>query len=157
MSGVAQPGSEIGFRKAKTDYLAKGLPPLWNPRRAFARQKRFFGVSKKFLARKKIMARPRLAESELRENFTVRLSLAERAAVEERARLLKLTPSDYARACLMQGTVRVIREEGPRPGEGAGVAGHREQPEPDRAALERERTDRPDRTARRFWRWCAPC
>jgi hypothetical protein len=61
------------------------------------------------------MARPRLAESELRENFTVRLSLAERAAVEERARLLKLTPSDYARACLVQGTVRVIREEGHDP------------------------------------------
>lgn len=61
------------------------------------------------------MARPRLAESEIRENFTVRLSLAERAAVAERARLLKLTPSDYARACLVQGTVNVIREEGHDP------------------------------------------
>ncbi len=61
------------------------------------------------------MARPRLAESELRENFTVRLSLAERATVEEKARLLKMTPSDYARACLVQGTVRVIREEGHDP------------------------------------------
>ena len=61
------------------------------------------------------MARPRLAESEIRENFTVRLSLAERAAVAERARLLKLTPSDYARACLVQGTVNVIREDGHDP------------------------------------------
>ena len=61
------------------------------------------------------MGRPRLAEAEIRENFTVRLSAAERAQVEERARLLKMTPSDYARACLVQGTVRVIREEGHDP------------------------------------------
>lgn len=61
------------------------------------------------------MARPRLAEDALRENFTVRLSPAERAAVEGKARLLKMTPSDYARACLVQGTVRVIREEGHDP------------------------------------------
>ena len=61
------------------------------------------------------MGRPRLAETEIRENFTVRLSPAERAAVEERARLLKMTPSDYARACLVQGTVKVIREAGHDP------------------------------------------
>lgn len=61
------------------------------------------------------MARPRLAETDLRENFTVRLSTAERAAVEERARLLKLTPSDYARACLVQGTVNIVREDGHDP------------------------------------------
>lgn len=61
------------------------------------------------------MGRPRLAEAEIRENFTVRLSPAERAAVEEKARLLKMTPSDYARACLVQGTVKVVREEGHDP------------------------------------------
>lgn len=61
------------------------------------------------------MARPRLSETEIRENFTVRLSAAERAALEERGRLLKMTPSDYARACLVQGTVRVVREEGHDP------------------------------------------
>jgi len=61
------------------------------------------------------MARPRLAETEIRENFTVRLSPAERAAVEARARLLKMTPSDYARACLVQGTVKVIQEQGHDP------------------------------------------
>jgi len=61
------------------------------------------------------MARPRLAETEIRENFTVRLSPAERARVEEQAQRLKLSPSDYARACLMRGTVRVVREEGHDP------------------------------------------
>lgn len=61
------------------------------------------------------MGRPRLAQTEIRENFTVRLSSAERAAVEERARLLRMTPSDYARACLVQGTVKIIREEGHDP------------------------------------------
>ena len=61
------------------------------------------------------MARPRLAEDALRENFTVRLSPAERAAVEGKARLLRMTPSDYARACLLQGTVKFVREEGHDP------------------------------------------
>ena len=61
------------------------------------------------------MGRPRLAEGTIRENFTVRLTAAERARVEEQAQRLKLSPSDYARACLVQGTVRVIREEGHDP------------------------------------------
>lgn len=61
------------------------------------------------------MARPRKADGDTRRNFTLRLSLAERAAVEERARLLKLTPSDYARACLVQGTVKIVREAGHDP------------------------------------------
>ena len=61
------------------------------------------------------MARPRLAEDAIRENFTVRLSAAERAAVEDKAALLKLTPSDYARACLVQGTVKIVREDGHNP------------------------------------------
>lgn len=58
------------------------------------------------------MGRPRLAEHAIRENFTVRLTAAERARVEEQARRLRLTPSDYARACLVRGTVRVIQDEG---------------------------------------------
>ena len=37
LSGVAQSDSEIGFRKAKTLHLAKGLRPCGTPRRAFAR------------------------------------------------------------------------------------------------------------------------
>jgi hypothetical protein len=61
------------------------------------------------------MARPRKAEGDTRRNFTLRLSPAERAAVEEKARRLKLTASDYARACLVRGTVRVIHEEGHDP------------------------------------------
>lgn len=58
------------------------------------------------------MGRPRLAEHAIRENFTVRLTATERARVEEQAQRLKLSPSDYARACLVRGTVRVVREEG---------------------------------------------
>lgn len=61
------------------------------------------------------MGRPRLAFEEIRENFTVRLSAAEREQIEEKARLLNLTPSDYARACLLQGTVKIVREEGHDP------------------------------------------
>ncbi len=61
------------------------------------------------------MGRPRLANDEIRENFTVRLSAAEREQVEEKARLLNLTPSDYARVCLVQGTVKIVREEGHDP------------------------------------------
>lgn len=61
------------------------------------------------------MGRPRLAFDEIRENFTVRLSAAEREQVEEKARLLNLTPSDYARVCLVQGTVKIVREEGHDP------------------------------------------
>ncbi len=61
------------------------------------------------------MGRPRLANDEIRENFTVRISAAEREQVEEKARLLNLTPSDYARACLVQGTVKIVREEGHDP------------------------------------------
>lgn len=61
------------------------------------------------------MGRPRLAEHAIRENFTVRLSAAERARVEEQAQRLKLSPSDYARACLVRGTVRVVREDGHDP------------------------------------------
>lgn len=63
------------------------------------------------------MGRPRLANDEIRENFTVRLSAAEREQVEEKARLLNLTPSDYARVCLVQGTVKIVREEGHDPEE----------------------------------------
>jgi len=58
------------------------------------------------------MGRPRLAENAIRENFTVRLTAAERARVEEKARQLNLSPSDYARACLVRGTVRVVQEGG---------------------------------------------
>jgi len=58
------------------------------------------------------MGRPRLAENAIRENFTVRLTAAERARVEEKARQLNLSPSDYARACLVRGTVRVVQEDG---------------------------------------------
>ena len=58
------------------------------------------------------MGRPRLAEGAIRENFTVRLTAAERARVEEQAQRLKLSPSDYARACLVRGTVRVVQDEG---------------------------------------------
>ena len=58
------------------------------------------------------MGRPRLAEGAIRENFTVRLTAAERARVEEKARQLNLSPSDYARACLVRGTVRVVQEGG---------------------------------------------
>ena len=58
------------------------------------------------------MGRPRLAEHAIRENFTVRLTAAERARVEEKARQLNLSPSDYARACLVRGTVRVVQEDG---------------------------------------------
>lgn len=61
------------------------------------------------------MGRPRLANDEIRENFTVRISAVEREQVEEKARLLKMTPSDYARACIVQGTVKVIHEEGHDP------------------------------------------
>ena len=61
------------------------------------------------------MGRPRLAFDEIRENFTVRISAVEREQVEEKARLLKMTPSDYARACIVQGTVKVIHEEGHDP------------------------------------------
>ena len=61
------------------------------------------------------MGRPRLANDEIRENFTVRLSAAEREQVEEKARLLNMTPSDYARVCLVQGTVKIVREEGHDP------------------------------------------
>ena len=61
------------------------------------------------------MGRPRLTEEAVRENFTVRLSAAERARVEEQAQRLKLSPSDYARACLVRGTVRVVREDGHDP------------------------------------------
>ena len=61
------------------------------------------------------MGRPRLTEEAVRENFTVRLSAAERAQVESKAQLLKMTPSDYARACLVQGTVKIVREEGHDP------------------------------------------
>ena len=61
------------------------------------------------------MGRPRLAFDEIRENFTVRLSAAEREQIEEKAHLLNLTPSDYARACLLQGTVKIVREEGHDP------------------------------------------
>ena len=61
------------------------------------------------------MARPRKAEGDTRRNFTLRLSATEREQVEERARLLKLTPSDYARACLVQGTVKIVREDGHDP------------------------------------------
>lgn len=63
------------------------------------------------------MGRPRLVNDEIRENFTVRLSAAEREQVEEKARLLNLTPSDYARVCLVQGTVKIVREEGHDPEE----------------------------------------
>ena len=61
------------------------------------------------------MGRPRLANDKIRDNFTVRLSVAERELVEHHARLLNLTPSDYARACLVQGTVKIVREEGHDP------------------------------------------
>jgi hypothetical protein len=77
--------------------------------------KKIFRRPEKISREEKIMARPRLAESELRENFTVRLSAAEREQVEEKARLLNLTPSDYARACLVQGTVKIVREDGHDP------------------------------------------
>ena len=61
------------------------------------------------------MGRPRLAENAIRENFTVRLTAAERARVEEQAQRFNLSPSDYARACLVRGTVWVVREDGHDP------------------------------------------
>ena len=59
------------------------------------------------------MARPRQAET--RNNYTVRLTSAERAEVEKRAALLGLKPPAYIRKCIVQGTVRVVQEEGHDP------------------------------------------
>jgi hypothetical protein len=61
------------------------------------------------------MARPRKAENETRTNFTVRLSTGERERILHNARLLKMTPSDYGRVCMMQGPAKVIHEEGHDP------------------------------------------
>lgn len=61
------------------------------------------------------MARPRKAESETRTNFTVRVSTGERERILRNARLLKMTPSDYGRVCMMQGPAKVIHEEGHDP------------------------------------------
>ncbi len=113
MAGGVQSDSEIGFRRAKTPHLARGLRPCGTPRRAFARFER--ASWKKSACEDIGMGRPRLAEGAIRENFTVRLTAAERARVEEQAQRLKLSPSDYARACLVRGTVRVVREEGHDP------------------------------------------
>ena len=61
------------------------------------------------------MARPRKAESETRTNFTVRVSTGERERILRNAHLLKMTPSDYGRVCMMQGPAKVIHEEGHDP------------------------------------------
>jgi len=59
------------------------------------------------------MARPRLEET--RSNYSIRLSSAERREVEQRAALLGLKPTAYIRKCIVQGTVRVVQEEGHDP------------------------------------------
>ena len=61
------------------------------------------------------MSRARKAENETRTNFTVRLSTGERERVLHNARLLKMTPSDYGRVCMMQGPAKVIHEAGHDP------------------------------------------
>lgn len=62
------------------------------------------------------MARPRKAETEQMSTWMAfRATAAQRRQIDEKAALLKLSPSEYVRRCAVQGTVKIVREEGHDP------------------------------------------
>ena len=58
------------------------------------------------------MARPKTEQSKLKTAWLgIRLSIAEREAIDNAAAKVALKPSEYVRRCALNGTVRVIHDK----------------------------------------------